>query len=1094
MSGKRSRLLHNLVQLIGAMQQLMPHQPPAFLLENVPFQHHSKHSIAVTDFQQVCSIIGQPTTIDAAQFGSLAHRARNYWTNLCAPGRLAAALQHVQRPPNRTVQLLLPPHQVAQPVIRPDPAPQFPCNQPGETRQALPTLMSRPSSYAFRPGQAGSLLDLSGTTPFYTEPSAEQREVALGYLPGSTAAEGVTELQRRQVLGQCIDGNAAQAICAITKAWWLRHRPDLQTERSVCAIDAALSQAAAGVATRQAKAKASKTTSGAAGTDTAARLQATAGGAAPFGLQPNSAQSSSSEADCSGASANLPKASDSAQPSRERAADAVAELLDPKSVPGSADIWTDHPVLQFLREGNATGGQQGEVNPRIRRRAGNYYFRGQQLIRRMPKGELLIVPEPGQREALILRVHNTTGHYGIRRTAQLIRQQCWWHGYWSDVAETVRRCESCNRVNASFGAKPDALQSIPISSAGFRWHVDLCGPLPVSKTGNRYVMVAVEAFTKHVEAVPIPDKESPTVAYHFLHNVLARFGAPGQVVTDNGSEFDGAFAVLLRDCNIDHCRSSPAHPQANGQAEKAVGIIKKAITKTCTAKQQVHDWDREVGWSVMGYRCSKQRSTGLSPYEMLYARAPVIPSALQECFAEPIDCDNPDAAVKDLLLRHRRVAEMTPMALQNLSIAQHRDQLRYSKVRAPDYKPRQHTFGIGDFVYVQQLQRQSGLQPRAQPVIYRVAEVRDSGVLLLQGKCGRTTAVHMSHCSPCHLPNIDGSVDPRLAEKVEDAVCEVCGTDDNAGVLLLCDVCTQAFHIYCLQPPLDAVPTTEHWLCPVCLSDGYTAADAQRRETERQQLQELEQLPNLYPDKAMRARDEAAAALHGRLICKPFIDPSTCQQELFWGRLQYRGPTLRPAYFLVTYQDGDSETMTMHQARKWLQHEGAQPTNGILIPEAEQVVAAAAAISADGMQELAGFNPAGRYPAATVPPEDMATLSQLLQISAAQEISDPITHSPQWHLLATWKRKCYTPCADQPSASVWCICPKIIYTFQAIQAGLQRRPALLVCYVASLVLPAAVDRIVRAGRRDGTAAFFRAPQGWWLLFCNPPFAINFWLN
>ena len=121
-------------------------------------------------------------------------------------------------------------------------------------------------------------------------------------------------------------------------------------------------------------------------------------------------------------------------------------------------------------------------------------------------------------------------------------------------------------------------------------------------------------------------------------------------------------------------------------------------------------------------------------------------------------------------------------------------------------------------------------------------------------------------------------------------------------------------------------------------------------------------------------------------------------------------------------------------------------------------------------------------------------MSQLLQISAAQEISDPITHSPQWHLLATWKRKCYTLCADQPSASVLCICPKLIHTFQAIQAGLQRRPALLVCYVASLVLPAAVDRIVRAGRRDGTAAFFRAPQGWWLLFCNLPLEINFWLN
>jgi hypothetical protein len=123
MSGERSGLLRNLIQLLGALQQLMPVQPPAYLLENVPFQHHNEHSIAVTDFQEVCSKIGQPTTYDAAQSGSLAHRARNYWTNLCAPELLAAALQHVRRPPNRNVRLLLPPHQVAQAVIRPDPIP-----------------------------------------------------------------------------------------------------------------------------------------------------------------------------------------------------------------------------------------------------------------------------------------------------------------------------------------------------------------------------------------------------------------------------------------------------------------------------------------------------------------------------------------------------------------------------------------------------------------------------------------------------------------------------------------------------------------------------------------------------------------------------------------------------------------------------------------------------------------------------------------------------------------------------------------------------------------------------------------------------------
>jgi hypothetical protein len=94
--------------------------------------------------------------------------------------------------------------------------------------------------------------------------------------------------------------------------------------------------------------------------------------------------------------------------------------------------------------------------------------------------------------------------------------------------------------------------------------------------GNKYILVAVEAFSKHLEVVPMPDKEKTTTAYAFLHHVLFKFAAPGQVVSDNGTEFEGAFAQLLLDAMIDHQHTSPQHPVANGQAEKAVHIVKAA--------------------------------------------------------------------------------------------------------------------------------------------------------------------------------------------------------------------------------------------------------------------------------------------------------------------------------------------------------------------------------------------------------------------------------------------------------------------------------------------------------------------------------------
>jgi hypothetical protein len=57
------------------------------------------------------------------------------------------------------------------------------------------------------------------------EPTAEEKEAALGYLPGSTAAAGLTQAQRCALLGESMDANTLQVLMAIGKAWSLRDMP-----------------------------------------------------------------------------------------------------------------------------------------------------------------------------------------------------------------------------------------------------------------------------------------------------------------------------------------------------------------------------------------------------------------------------------------------------------------------------------------------------------------------------------------------------------------------------------------------------------------------------------------------------------------------------------------------------------------------------------------------------------------------------------------------------------------------------------------------------------------------------------------------------
>jgi hypothetical protein len=72
------------------------------------------------------------------------------------------------------------------------------------------------------------------------------------------------------------------------------------------------------------------------------------------------------------------------------------------------------------------------------------------------------------------------------------------------------------------------------------------------------------------------------------------------------------------------------------------------------------------------------------------------------------------------------------MAMENLSIAQHRDTLRYTHTRGGNYKPKVRQFDVSDFVYLQQ-QPIDILDTSSDRTILKIKAIRPSGVLELQG-------------------------------------------------------------------------------------------------------------------------------------------------------------------------------------------------------------------------------------------------------------------------------------------------------------------------------------------------------------------------
>lgn len=79
----------------------------------------------------------------------------------------------------------------------------------------------------------------------------------------------------------------------------------------------------------------------------------------------------------------------------------------------------------------------------------------------------------------------------------------------------------------------------------------------------------------------IPNKKAATVARVFEEEFLDRHGCPFEVVTNQGTEFNAEFSDLLTSAGLRHVRVLPKNPQANGQVERFMQILKSTLRATC---------------------------------------------------------------------------------------------------------------------------------------------------------------------------------------------------------------------------------------------------------------------------------------------------------------------------------------------------------------------------------------------------------------------------------------------------------------------------------------------------------------------------------
>ena len=167
LNGSRSKTFFPLVRMLDAIARIRRERrlcPPVYIVENTAFQTYCTGSVegdvaVYRDFTAVCAVLGRPVVVDAARFGSGAHRLRNFWSDLFSDvSSMQGLLDRVKRPDDApNAQDLLDPGRTVRISNADDNFPFYPVNQIGYPVRVFPTFVQKVKSWNFTPGQNGAV-------------------------------------------------------------------------------------------------------------------------------------------------------------------------------------------------------------------------------------------------------------------------------------------------------------------------------------------------------------------------------------------------------------------------------------------------------------------------------------------------------------------------------------------------------------------------------------------------------------------------------------------------------------------------------------------------------------------------------------------------------------------------------------------------------------------------------------------------------------------------------------------------------------------------------------------------------------------------
>ncbi len=126
----------------------------------------------------------------------------------------------------------------------------------------------------------------------------------------------------------------------------------------------------------------------------------------------------------------------------------------------------------------------------------------------------------------------------------------------------MKQCQGYQLAKSSRNIRSsiEEMKSIHVYDLFYKVALDIAGPLPETKNGNNYALVAIDHYSKWCETRPVKDHDVAIIARLLEKEIICRFGVPKFIFTDNGGEWMVEFNLMCKKYGIIHQFTAPQWP------------------------------------------------------------------------------------------------------------------------------------------------------------------------------------------------------------------------------------------------------------------------------------------------------------------------------------------------------------------------------------------------------------------------------------------------------------------------------------------------------------------------------------------------------